>query len=135
MRPSWACGWRTGFGAGVCGLALAAIWPLPVRASAAEIVTVTAQHEPRDAFDVPLSVSVIDGELLRSRDLLTADALSAYAANTYVSQQQFYVRGVGTGNGFGFDPSVAVYSDGVYLGRATAVTGLLWDLAQAEIVR
>lgn len=100
-----------------------------------DVVTVTAQKVPQDERDVPLSITVLDGDKLVRGRIRTSDDISRYAANTRFTKYQLYVRGIGTANTFGFDPSVGVFVDGVYLGRATAAVAPFWDLAQVEVIR
>lgn len=100
-----------------------------------EPLTVTAQKVPQDERAVPLSIAVIDDERLAGARIATLDDVSRYAANAFINKNQLYVRGIGTANTLGFDPSIGVFVDGVYLGRASAATLPLWDLAQVEVVR
>jgi len=131
---------RTAFGAGRGWriAALAGCWTLSAAAAdTVELapVTVTAQKAPQDEREVPLSITVLDGEQVARSRIVNADDISRYAANTRFTKHQLFIRGIGTGNSFGFDPSVAVLADGVYLGRATAALTPLWDLAQVEVIR
>lgn len=124
------------------GRALCAVlvWllPLAVRAQApVELapVEVQAQRKPQDEREVPLSLTVLDAERLQDARISTVDDLSRYAANTQFSKNQLFIRGIGTGANFGFDPSVALFVDGVYLGRGTAALMPFWDLDQIEVIR
>jgi iron complex outermembrane receptor protein len=98
-------------------------------------VEVQAQRKLQDERDVPLSLTVLDAERLQDARLSTVDDLSRYAANTQFSKNQLFIRGIGTGANFGFDPSVALFVDGVYLGRGTAALMPFWDLQQVEVIR
>lgn len=101
-----------------------------------EAVTVTAQKTEQDAQRVPMSLSVIDGDKIARSHITTLDEVSRFAANTQISQVQAFIRGIGTGsNTFGFDPSVAVFVDGVYIGRGSSLPLPLFDLARVEVVR
>lgn len=108
--------------------------PAPA-ATELEMVTVTAQRIPQDEREVPHSIAVISRRRMEEAHITTPDELSRDAANTVFSDFQLYVRGIGTANSFGFEPSVAVFMDGVYLGRATASLMPLMDFAQVEVIR
>lgn len=98
-------------------------------------IVITAQKTPQDEREVPLSVTTVDGDRIARQRIEVVDELSRYIANTQFNQLLLYMRGIGTGNTFGFEPSVGTFIDGVYMGRATAATTPLWDLAQTEIIR
>ena len=98
-------------------------------------VVVTAQTVPEDEHEVPVSIVVIDGQKLDRAKIDTLDDASHYAANVDFTRNYLYVRGVGSNGLSSFDPSVAIFIDGVYFGRATAALSPLLDLEQVEIVR
>lgn len=101
-----------------------------------DIITVTAQKQPQDEREVPLSIGVIGAQRLERINIGTLEDATRYAANIQISQVQAYIRGVGTGsNTFGFDPSVGLFVDGVYIGRGSALTMPLWDIDRVEIIR
>ena len=101
-----------------------------------DIITVTAQKTVQDEHEVPLSLSVIGASRLERQRLGTLEDATRYAANIQINQVQAYVRGVGTGsNTFGFDPSIGLFVDGIYIGRGSALTMPLWDIDRVEIIR
>ena len=125
---------------GLCAALISLVSLAPARAwadAAVELapVQVSAQKRPQDEREVPLSITVLDGEKMQAARLSTVDDLSRYAANTQFSKNQLFIRGIGTGANLGFDPSVPLFVDGVFLGRGTAALMPFWDLAQVEVIR
>lgn len=100
---------------------------------------VTAQRREQPVDEVPISVSRTDGDLLE-RDGITdigslASRVPGLAANTG-GIPALYLRGIGSNDlGAGGDPSVGVYQDGLYLGRATGSVFDLLDVERVEVVR
>ncbi|MGQ0529469.1 MAG: TonB-dependent receptor [Panacagrimonas sp.] len=104
-------------------------------------ILVTAQRTEQLIEDVPISVSLIDGELLRAsaaRDL--ADA-APYLPSVRVDANdpglpQLYIRGFGT-NPFNpsFEGAVGFVQDDVAFGRTGYFNEALYDVAQIEVLR
>jgi iron complex outermembrane receptor protein len=105
-----------------------------------EDILVTAQRRPMAAREVAGSVDVLGERLLEAtgtrdfEDIARVDPgvqLSAYQGET-----QLFVRGIGAVTFVGgFDSSVAVYADEVYLSRPAAITGAFFDLDRVEILK
>lgn len=106
-----------------------------------EDIVVTAQRRPETLNHVPISISVIDGRALVERASRSLTDLNGTVAGTYLSGDVNYqtapiaVRGIGgSGTLFGDEP-VAIYTDGIYLGRLTGSTTELLDVASIEVLR
>ncbi len=98
-------------------------------------VVVIAQKVLQDERDVPMSMAVIKGDKFDSARIDTADDLSRYAANVDFADKLLYIRGIGSGGLIGFEPSVGIFTDGIYFGRATAALAPLLDIDHAELIR
>ncbi|WP_353743680.1 TonB-dependent receptor [Haliea sp.] len=66
-------------------------------------------------------------------------ALSDYVPNLYVAaasvNTNIYLRGVGSGNNQGFEQSVGMYIDGIYMGRGRQYRSGFLDLERIEVLR
>ncbi|ABP64644.1 TonB-dependent receptor (plasmid) [Novosphingobium aromaticivorans DSM 12444] len=108
---------------------------------AGEIV-ITAQKRPELAGEVPLSISVIDGETLQAARLSQADDIAALVPNLRFSATVgentpiFALRGVSMSD-FSLNQAgpVATYYDEVYKGNFAFLGVQLYDLARIEVLR
>lgn len=114
---------------------------LELSAQALEEVVVTAQHREENLQDVPIAITAIGSEDIRSADIsdLSAIALRTPGFSMGVfnpAQPQLFIRGVGSNaDGAGEDQSVVVFLDGVYLGRTAGQAFDLFDLERLEVLR
>ena len=99
----------------------------PALAQLLEEVVVTATKRAESIQDVPLSVSVVTGEVIERAEVRDLLDLQSVVPSLRVPQFQnsiqtnFVIRGFGNGaNNPGIEPSVAVFVDGVYLSRSQA---------------
>lgn len=105
-------------------------------------IVVTAQKREQRLQDVPLAVSVIDGDLVDSVGGFNAESLKQLVpslnirkTNTQLNQALF-LRGVGTINfAIAAQPSVAFVLDGVVLSSAGEAFGDLYDVERVEVLR
>lgn len=108
-----------------------------------EEVVVTAQKREQSLQDVPLSVSVFDGESLLDagvsdlQSLETVEPTISIRASTDESRgASIRIRGVGTsGNNPGLEGSVGVFLDDVYLSRSGIAMNDLVDIEKIEVLR
>ena len=65
--------------------------------------------------------------------------LSDYVPNLHIAiapvNTNIYMRGVGSGNNQGFEQSVGMYVDGIYMGRGRQYRNAFLDLERVEILR
>jgi iron complex outermembrane recepter protein len=105
-------------------------------------VTVTARRRTELAQDVPISITVVNGDELQ--DIATtspldelqfeAPSLSAFSLNP--RNAQLSIRGIGNNPANdGLSRSVGIYLDGVYLDTAGMATTGLKDIDQVEVLR
>ncbi len=116
----------------------------PQKAAGAGVadIVVTAQKRAERLQDVPVAISSVSGELLRSTNLTNITDIRflapsvQFAESNSVRGNGFAIRGVGTfAFADGTEQSVSVIVDGVVLGRPGMGTGDLADIAQVDILR
>jgi outer membrane receptor protein involved in Fe transport len=104
-----------------------------------EEVIVTAQKRAESLQDVPISVSAIQGEQIQDAGIPNMAALADYVPNLHIADApvntNIYMRGVGSGNNQGFEQSVGMYIDGVYMGRGRQYRAAFLDVERVEVLR
>lgn len=126
-------------------LAAAALGLLPgyegVAAQAAmEEIVVTAQKRAQSLREVPISVSVLSGQVVDDFGMARFEDLATMIPNLHIDESLgspvIHVRGLGSGaENFAFEQSVGLFVDGVYSGRSHLFENPLFDVAQIEVVR
>jgi iron complex outermembrane receptor protein len=106
---------------------------------ALEEVIVTAQKRAESLQDVPISMAYVSGEALEKAGLTTVEQLSATLPNFTVTQEQITdrisIRGIASGGNQGFDQSVGMFSNGVYLPRGEQIRSAFLDVGAVEVLR
>jgi iron complex outermembrane receptor protein len=107
-----------------------------------EIIEVTAQRVGESIQDVPISITAISGEVLRTRQIDSFDQLQFVAPgvtfNSGINARQSAttIRGIGTGLfNIGIESSVAVVIDDITMGREGAGIFDFADVERVEILR
>ncbi|EAQ96062.1 TonB-dependent receptor [Congregibacter litoralis] len=112
---------------------------LTVGAQQLEEVIVTAQKRAESLQDVPISVSAVQGEKIQDAGIPNMAALADYVPNLHIADApvntNIYMRGVGSGNNQGFEQSVGMYIDGVYMGRGRQYRAGFLDVERVEVLR
>ncbi len=102
-------------------------------------VVVTAQKRSQDVQEVPISVTSVSGEEIRDMNLQGLSGLSVVMPNATLAVSPtfstVYVRGIGTGLNDGFEASVGLYVDNIYMGRQTYLNDALIDVQSVELLR
>ncbi|MBC2776689.1 TonB-dependent receptor [Parasphingopyxis marina] len=107
------------------------------------VILVTATRRSEDVQSVPLSVSVLGGELvenagvadIRDFEQLTP-SLVATTGQSSSNATALGIRGIGTaGDNPGFEPAVGVFIDGVYRARAGVALSELPPIERVEVLR
>lgn len=112
--------------------------PCPsIAATTIEEIIVTAQKREQSLQDVPLSVLAIGSEFLDDRNITSFENLELPGVHIGqgVANDNIYIRGVGSTGGRGFDQSVPLYHDGVYLSRARQQRIAFLDVERIEILK
>lgn len=109
-------------------------------------VRVTARRRSEDLQVTPVAVTALSAEALEIRSVRSLDSLAQFVPNVQFDgaaplsgaayNATIFIRGVGQ-NDFAIfsDPGVAVYQDGVYLGRTIGGVMDLVDVGQVEVLR
>ncbi|OGT79378.1 MAG: hypothetical protein A3H91_00715 [Gammaproteobacteria bacterium RIFCSPLOWO2_02_FULL_61_13] len=122
-------------------IVLAAGTMVPTYAQQIEEVVVTAQKREENVQEVPISISTYSGEFLDQAGIDTLQDLGDYTPNLTLStssnvvNNRIIMRGVGSVGDNALEPSVAVFIDGVYYPRTSALVGSLTDIALVEVLR
>ncbi|QCI93404.1 TonB-dependent receptor [Novosphingobium sp. EMRT-2] len=103
-------------------------------------ITVTALRRPLPEDAVPASLTVLTGQQLQARSVRSFADLAmvepSLQISAYQGESQIFLRGIGAVTFLGgFDSSVAVNLDGVYLGRPSAAASAMFDLDRIEILK
>jgi len=103
-------------------------------------IIVTAERRSADVQAVPLSVSVLTAEDLRSRTLRNSVDLAASVPGLQFDRQGIgaapFIRGVGTVSGaVGNESPIALYVDGVYFPTPNASIFALEGVRQIEVLK
>ena len=118
----------------------AACLPMTLTAQAQlEEVIVTAQKRAESLQDVPISISTVSGEKIQDNTIVNFAALADFVPSLHIADASvntnIYMRGIGSGNNRGFEQSVGMYLDGVYLGRGRQYRSGLMDIERVEVLR
>lgn len=107
-----------------------------------EEIVVTAQRREQSLQDVPIAISAVSGETLRDAGAIGIDGLAnlvpslATVSNNQPLAQSYRIRGLGTDPNIPtFEPSVALFIDGVYLPRTGLGVEDLVDIARIEVLK
>ena len=106
-------------------------------------IVVTAQKREESLQDVPVSISAFDAEALEARDIdgfadlsQFTPGLVTYPAAANSNGFRIFMRGIGTGDPqHGLDSKVAMYVDGMYMGKIIGIAFDSPDLARAEVLK
>jgi iron complex outermembrane receptor protein len=109
---------------------------------ALEEVIVTATKRKESLQDVAVSVSAFTGEFFRDSGITDLRQLQQYTPSLKITpgassnDASIRIRGIGSvGSNSGIDPSVGMFIDGVYQGRAGMSLGDLIDIERVEVLR
>ena len=108
-----------------------------------DIIIVTAQKREQNIQEVPIAISAIGADYLKSRDITSIDDIGALAPNVKFERapsnktiSQIAIRGSVTINpAVTWEPAVGLYLDGVYIAKAQGSIFDVADLERVEILR
>lgn len=106
-----------------------------------EVIEVIADRRARSVQDVPIAVTALSREAIENEGLADLEDLG-YAtpalsvSKFYKGAPQIYLRGIGSNQrGAGGDPSVGLFIDDVYVGRAAAAEFDYVNIERIEVLR
>ena len=107
---------------------------------ATDEIVVTAGRRPQSEMAIAATVDVLPARRLEAESIRTFDDLAradaSLQSSAYQGETQLFLRGIGAVTFIGgFESSIAVNLDGVYLGRPTAVAPAFFDIERAEILK
>lgn len=104
-----------------------------------EEVMVTAQKRSESLQDVSVTVNVMDGSRLEEADIATLEEMSFYIPTYNQSRTVFgteaRIRGIGSASNAGFEQSVGMFIDDIYLGRSRQTIAPIFDLDRIEVLK
>jgi iron complex outermembrane receptor protein len=107
-----------------------------------EEIVVTAQKRAQSLQDVPMAISAVSGDTLRDAGTIGIEGLAnlvpslATVSNNQPLAQSYRIRGLGTDPNIPtFEPSVALFIDGVYLPRTGLGVEDLVDIERIEVLK
>lgn len=126
-----------------CGClgALVATFSAAVSGAEIEEVLVTAQKREQTLKDVPIAVSAFSGDMIEKARIDDVRGLVDFTPGFNGRTEDSFIdalgiRGIVTNDfGIGGDPSVAVFTDGVWSGRTGGVQMSFYDIERAEVVK
>lgn len=132
-------------------VAVCQLFPFTVHASDAgarpiEEIVVTARRREESLQEVPISVTAMTGTELSARQVYAMDQLGALVPNLQYDKAapssgsssvgQVFIRGIGQADYTPVtDPGVALYVDGIYIGRSPGNVLDLIDIERIEVLR
>ena len=104
-----------------------------------EEIVVTARKREENLQEVPISAQVISGEVLKQYNIRSlvelSQSLPGIQLASTAASGQFYIRGIGSGTGFGFDQSVGTFIDDIFHGRTRVAEEAFLDLDRIEVLK
>ena len=111
-----------------------------------EEIVVTARRREEKLQEVPISITAMSGAELEARQLYAMDQLGAVVPNLQFDKAapssgsssvgQIFIRGIGQADYTPVtDPGVAMYVDGIYIGRSPGNVLDLVDIERVEVLR
>lgn len=104
-----------------------------------EEIVVTATRREVGMQDVPIALSVMEGDKIRDQGVTSLADLAAFMPNVHIAEagsaNTLFIRGVGSGLNWGFEQSVGTFIDGVYFGRGQASRSTFLDVVRVEVLK
>lgn len=102
-------------------------------------ILVTATKRVSSLQDVPISMNLISGKTVAAMSVNDLQELSAYIPNLKIADTSvttnIYMRGIGSGQDRGFEQSVGLFVDGIYMGRSKQYRAPFLDVQRVEVLR
>jgi len=113
----------------------------PTMAQQLEEIIVTATHRAESMQDVAVTVTALSSDMMEKADIFDAATIAQHTpgfsyAEFAPGQANLAIRGIGSADdGAGLDNSVALFLDGVYIGRQAGINFDMFDIERIEILR
>lgn len=106
-------------------------------------IVVTAQRRAESLQKTPISVAALTGEALEARGITNISGLQAQVPNLQLTPHpnsattaRIFIRGIGNADDqITQDPSVAIYLDGIYVGRSQGLSSEVAEIERIEVLR
>ncbi len=104
-------------------------------------IMVTATRRSENVQEVPISLTVVDGDYMERSGIKTIEDLAIHVPNFSINTSnqttnaRLTIRGVGSVGNNAIEGSVGVFIDGVYYPRPGSVLGNLLDINSIEVLR
>lgn len=103
-------------------------------------VIVTAQKRAENVQDVPINVSVLTADDLRTQGVIALSDIALKTPGLYYAESpeaaEIKVRNIGSSSGNpSFEQSVGLFVDGVYTGRERSFQAIFLDVARVEVLK
>ena len=106
-------------------------------------IVVTARRRSENLQNVPLAVTAISADTIRTQDVNNLEDLNSFVPNMKISAGRatastinVYIRGVGQSDPlWGFEPGVGIYIDDVYMARPQGALLDVLDVDRLEVLR
>lgn len=115
--------------------------PAPVLAQELEEIVVTAQKREQSIQDVPITITVIDGVTLEAFGIDDLFEVANLVPGMVFSRAPddglaLTLRGLGTpARTQSFDQSVAVFQDGMFIGKGRMYSSVFFDVERMEVIK
>jgi outer membrane receptor protein involved in Fe transport len=104
-----------------------------------EEIVVTATKRSASIQDIPMSIQAVSGDELENSGINDLEDLSAQISNFTIgggtATTQITMRGMASGNNRGFEQSVAMFVDGVYMPRSRQYMNPFLDVERVEVLK
>lgn len=123
-------------------VAVALLPAMPLHAqdnSPVDEIVITATKRAESLQDVSAAVTVFDGLVVDHLSINNLARLTEFAPSVMMSEAQaatnIFIRGVGSGQNYGFEQSVGMFIDGVHFSRGRAFRNPFFDVERVEILK
>ncbi|MFT6949242.1 MAG: iron complex outermembrane receptor protein [Paraglaciecola sp.] len=123
------------------GIVASALVGTAAQATEIEKIEITAQYRSQNIQEVPIAVTSLGAADIAKSDISDASSVANFIpgmtfAEFSPGQANISMRGINTSDdGPGLDNSVALFLDGVYIGRGASINFDMFDLERIEVLR
>lgn len=123
----------------IIGLAAVNAEPTFAQEDGIDEIVITATKRPQSLQDVSAAVTVFDGAVLEAVSINNLARLTEFTPSVMMSEAQaatnIYIRGVGSGQNYGFEQSVGMFIDGVHFSRGRSFRNPFFDVDRVEVLK